>query len=76
MIKEIEKEKVHAFCPHCLKEMSLVWICRIESIIGTRYIFFCSECQKSLGTSHEKGFISNKPDTTIKNINNSINNPS
>jgi len=48
MKKEIEKEKVEAFCPHCLKKMSVVWICKIDSVIGMRYVFFCGKCQKSL----------------------------
>ena len=56
MEKEIEKEKVHTVCPHCLKEIFSVWVCRLESIIGLRYIYFCGECQKCLGTFHEKVF--------------------
>ena len=50
MNKEIEKEIVNAFCPNCSKEISVIWVCKLESIIGLRYIYFCGECQKSLGT--------------------------
>jgi hypothetical protein len=67
MKKEIEKEKVNAVCPHCLKKISLVWVCRIESVIGTRYVFFCGECQKSLGISHEKEFTNNIMNASIIN---------
>jgi hypothetical protein len=50
MNKEIEKENVNGFCPYCLKEISVIWVCKLESIIGIRYVYFCGECQKSLGT--------------------------
>jgi RecJ-like exonuclease len=66
MKKEIKKEKVNATCPHCSKKISLVWICKIESVIGTSYVFFCSECQKSLGSSHEKEFTSRRYSTLMK----------
>ncbi|MDR3628335.1 MAG: hypothetical protein P4L45_15940 [Ignavibacteriaceae bacterium] len=67
MNKEIEKEKVNAVCPHCLKKIDLVWVCRINSIIGTRNVFFCGECQKSLGISHEKEFTDNIMNVSIIN---------
>ncbi len=66
MKKEIDKEFVNAFCPYCLKDISTVWVCKIESIIGLRYIYFCGECQKSLGTFQNK----------LKNIGRIFSNPS
>lgn len=74
MIKEIEKESVSAICPHCLKDISLVWVCKIESVIGERYVFFCGECQKNLGISHQKEFTSIVVNTSVKNTISSLNN--
>ena len=74
--KEIEQERVNAVCTHCLKEISLVWVCKIKSVIGTRYVFFCGECQKNLGISHEKEFTSRvvhiNMKNTVGNLNNSL----
>jgi DNA-directed RNA polymerase subunit RPC12/RpoP len=75
MKKEIEKENVKAVCPYCKKKIDLIWVCKIESVIGTRYVFFCSECQKSLGISHEKKFVSGIANDSIKNAVSRINNP-
>ena len=74
MNKEIEKEKVNAVCPHCLKEISMVWVCKIESVIGTRYVFFCGECQKNLGISQEKEFTSRIVSTSRSHTLSSLNN--
>ncbi|MGA7723620.1 MAG: hypothetical protein WCA84_20810 [Ignavibacteriaceae bacterium] len=74
MKKEIEKEKVEAFCPHCLKKMSVVWICKIDSVIGMRYVFFCGKCQKSLGSSHKKEFVSRMSNSTPNITNDCLNN--
>ncbi len=54
MEKIITKELLHAYCNKCSKEIDSVWMCKISSIIGVRYIYFCGECQKLLGTFHEK----------------------
>lgn len=54
MEKIIEKEIIHAYCNNCSKEINLVWVCKLNSIIGLRYIYFCGECQKPLGIFHEK----------------------
>ncbi len=56
MKKEINKENVKAICPHCLKNINMVWVCKLESVIGIRYAYFCSSCQKSLGISHKNDF--------------------
>jgi hypothetical protein len=74
MNKEIEKESVNTVCPHCLREITMVWVCKIESVIGKRYIFFCGECQKNLGTSHEKKFTSSVFSTLIKKTPSGLNN--
>lgn len=60
MIKELQKEEIKTTCPHCSKEISFVWVCKIESSVGIRYIYICTNCQKNLGVSHKKGFHSEK----------------
>lgn len=49
MTKQIEKENIKAICSHCGEEIDSVWICRVDSTIGVRYIYFCSNCQQNLG---------------------------
>ena len=67
MNKEIEKQALTQLARYCLKEISVVWVCKIESVIGKRYVFFCGECQKNLGISHEKEFASRVASTSAKN---------
>ncbi|QQS35423.1 MAG: hypothetical protein IPM56_14390 [Ignavibacteriales bacterium] len=60
MIKELEKEEIKTTCPHCRKEISFAWVCKIVSSVGIRYMYICTNCQKNLGVSHEKDFRSVK----------------
>ncbi len=57
MTKLLEKEEVKIKCPHCTKEVSNVWICKMDSVIGIRYAFLCGNCQKLLKISEEKSYI-------------------
>lgn len=54
MTKLLEKEEVKIKCPHCTKEISNVWICKMDSVIGIRYAFLCGNCQKLLKISENK----------------------
>jgi len=56
MLPVLEKNDVLPICPHCTKEIVIVWCSQLESIFGKRYIYFCPECKKVLGVSHRKGF--------------------
>jgi hypothetical protein len=58
MKKIIKKENIHTVCPYCTKEIESVWVCKIKSIIGIRFIFFCSECQKNIGISLQNEYNS------------------
>ena len=60
MSKELEKEEINITCPHCVKEISFAWVCKIESSAGIRYIYICTNCQKNLAVTHEKGLHSEK----------------
>lgn len=43
-------------CPHCGKEIQEIAARRIESVLGVRFLYFCTACRKVLGISHRKGF--------------------
>ncbi|GAB4286938.1 MAG: hypothetical protein Kow0098_02770 [Ignavibacteriaceae bacterium] len=60
MTKEIEKEQVDIECPRCSEKIDIVWVCTIESVIGLRYAYFCSKCQRMLGIFLSKGFTTEK----------------
>ena len=43
-------------CPYCEQEIHSVSVRKMESMLGVRYLYYCSNCQKTLGISHRKGF--------------------
>ena len=49
MEKILKRLKVKAYCKNCKREFENVWICKMESIIGTRYAMLCTGCQKLMG---------------------------
>ena len=54
MKTEIEREKIHAVCPHCSKNIDSAWVFKLDSVIGVRYVYLCERCQKSLGIFQKK----------------------
>lgn len=54
MKTEIEREKIHAVCPHCSKKLDNAWVFRLDSVIGVRYVYFCEQCQKRIGIFQHK----------------------
>ncbi|HEC33416.1 MAG TPA: hypothetical protein ENI37_01720 [Chloroflexi bacterium] len=55
-ISASEKDDVVPICPHCSEELHAIWLRKVESPLGNRYIYFCPACKKVLGVSHRKGF--------------------
>jgi len=53
MTKILQKESIKLNCPHCKLEMTDVWICEIASVIGQRFAYICSSCEKLLGISKQ-----------------------
>jgi len=51
-----DNPSVEPLCPHCEKEVRVLYLRQIESMLGVRYLYYCSECRKALGISHRKGF--------------------
>jgi len=65
MKKNIDRETVHTFCPHCKTEIESVWVCKLETNSILRYAYFCTNCQKKLGVFSRKGFPSSEVFKTI-----------
>ena len=57
MEKILEKNSVKTYCVHCEKEFENVCICRMDTIIGTRYALLCTGCQKLIGIYSSIDFI-------------------
>jgi Na+-translocating ferredoxin:NAD+ oxidoreductase RNF subunit RnfB len=49
MEQTLQKENFRIYCKHCKKEVENAWICKMDSIIGTRYALLCTGCQKLIG---------------------------
>jgi uncharacterized protein YlaI len=57
MTKLLQKEPLRTVCPHCEQGINDVWICELESVIGLRYAYLCSNCEKLLGISTDKNSL-------------------
>jgi hypothetical protein len=56
MIECIERNDVTPICPHCTAQIEQLWVRVLKSLLGRRYVYFCTNCRKVLGVSHRKGF--------------------
>lgn len=54
MIKDIEQIQVSTICPICSKTISDIWIAKLDSVIGIRYAYICTECKNLLKISKER----------------------
>jgi hypothetical protein len=43
-------------CPRCGQEIHAIAARRVESVLGVRFLCYCSDCRDVLGVSHRKGF--------------------
>ncbi len=57
MINLETNNNAEPLCPHCSSELRTVWMRELKSVLGKRYVYFCSQCRKVLGISHRKGFL-------------------
>lgn len=57
MIALEEKNDTAPICPHCSEPVREIWFRQLRSLLGRRYLYFCSHCRKVLGISHRKGFF-------------------
>lgn len=72
MTKLLQKEQIKLKCPHCMQEIQDAWICEMDSVIGLRYAYICSNCEKLLGISSQKNeslrLVSPKEDNNSNNF--------
>jgi DNA-directed RNA polymerase subunit RPC12/RpoP len=54
MTKLLQKKPLKIKCPHCMQKIQDAWICEMDSVIGLRYAYICSNCEKLLGISTSK----------------------
>ena len=73
MVKILQKVKVKTYCTHCKKEFENVWICKMDSIIGIKYVLLCAGCQKLIRISSYIDF--NETIVTPSIIFNELKNP-
>lgn len=52
-----KRDDVQPLCPHCSRELNVVWMQELLGFLGRRYIYFCPHCRVTLGISHRKGFF-------------------
>jgi hypothetical protein len=43
-------------CPHCDRPIGGVLYRELDQSFGKAYLWFCGQCNKTLGVSHRKGF--------------------
>lgn len=54
MTKSIENIKMKLKCPGCGIELREVWKARLDSVIGIRYAYICTQCNKLISLKNEK----------------------
>ena len=75
MTKMLQKKPIKIKCPHCMQEVEDAWICEMDSVIGLRYAYICSNCEMLLGISAHKDrpiFISQKREEISNHLQNEI----
>jgi hypothetical protein len=65
MTKQIQKENIRIFCNQCKTVIENVWLCKVESMIGLRYIYFCTNCKSNLGTYQTKNLLEENPSLRV-----------
>ncbi len=54
MTKEIEQIEIETTCPICNNNISELWIAKLDSVIGIRYAYICTNCKNLIKISKEK----------------------
>jgi hypothetical protein len=54
MTKEIEQIEIKTVCPICNNTISELWIAKLDSVIGVRYAYICTDCKNLLKITKEK----------------------
>ena len=70
MTKDIKQIQVSTICPICNRNISEVWIAKLDSVIGVRYAYICCECKNLLKLTKDK--ISEFPQNTTSLFNKNL----
>jgi len=54
MTKEIEQIEINITCPICNKDISELWVAKLDSVIGVRYAYICINCKNLIKITKEK----------------------
>jgi len=54
MTKEIEQIEIKTTCPICNKTISELWVAKLDSVIGIRYAYICTNCKNLIKITKEK----------------------
>ena len=54
MTKEIEQIEIKTTCPTCNKTISELWVAKLDSVIGIRYAYICTNCKNLIKLTKEK----------------------
>lgn len=57
MIELRKNDETVPICPHCTEPVQELNFQELKTLLGRRFIYFCSKCKKVLGVSHRKGFF-------------------
>ncbi len=57
MIELRKNDETVPLCPHCSESIQELSYQELKTLLGRRFIYFCSKCKKVLGVSHRKGFF-------------------
>lgn len=74
MEKILIKENIKVYCLHCRKDIDGAWICKMDSIIGTRYALICSHCERLIKIFSPGKFFKVENSCLFIDKNNLINN--
>jgi protein-arginine kinase activator protein McsA len=52
--KEFERIEIETICPVCKKNISEIWVAKLDSVIGVRYAYICINCKSLIKITNEK----------------------
>jgi len=55
MLQFVKREEESPVCPHCKKEIKVVYFREMRGDLGKRCLYFCPACKAALGVSQRKG---------------------
>ena len=56
MLNLEQRDDIDPICPYCQEPIRSLAFRELSSVLGRRYVYFCSLCRAVLGVTHRKGF--------------------